>query len=1012
MLNESISNSEPAANGESNTGFAPPFRALLSRPAAAAPVDPTVLPESREPIGRGKDKSVDLPVVPGYEIVAELGRGGMGVVYLARQCSLKRQVALKMILAGPHAAPTARARFRTEAEAAARLQHPNIVQIYEIGEHDGRPFLSLEYVAGGSLAQKLAGTAQPQREAALLVEILARAVHYTHQRGIIHRDLKPSNILLENSENERGETRIQRLSADLIRAHPPDPRFAALHSFTPKITDFGVAKLVDQGGGPTRTEALIGTPNYMSPEQAAGSTKQIGVPADVYSLGAILYELLTGRAPFRGTSVLDTLEQVRTQEPVPPRRLHGHVSRDLETICLRCLEKEPGNRYPSALELALDLRRFLNGEPIQARPVAVWRRLWKSARRRPALVAKVLGAVALVCVLLTCGWYVTVADQLARHRAEERYHKFVQRRNDALFYGLLVPDQGTHFLGAEATANVKAAESAAREALALARVEPDAERPAVDSSFSAHRRSELAADCYTLLLVLASVRGQQSFPEEGGKEQCQEALQLLDAARKLGFQTRAYYLRRAHFLDQAGQPVQASMDREQARSLRLDGALDHFLIGEEQYRRGDWDGARNAFNRALAVEPGHFWAQFFLAVCHLKLQHWEAAKASLNACLTQQPDFIWAYLFRSFANEKLQALSDAEADFQKALQLNPNEDARYVLFLTRGILKFNQRELERAAADFRWAMALKPDQYNAYMNLAQVYLAQGQFEHAAEQARRALQLQPPLEVVFSYHAERGRNLLREKRYEAAIQACDAALELAPGQPLSLAIRARALLALGLYEQAEQSFDQYLQKGNEAVPDIFLGRGLARMKLGKYPEAAEDYTRALERTPDANLYQHRGWAHFFSDAWKLALRDFSKAIELDPVAGDAYTGRGLARVMLGDYRSAVADAEAALRLKPGTPEMMHNIACIFAQAVARAEGDREEDRQDSVEDYRRRALDAVHQTLSMLQPEARPSFWQEKILPDAALAPIRDDVRFKRLEEECVRPLRHADGVTG
>jgi tetratricopeptide (TPR) repeat protein len=518
----------------------------------------------------------------------------------------------------------------------------------------------------------------------------------------------------------------------------------------------------------------------------------------------------------------------------------------------------------------------------------------------------------------------------------------------------------------------------------------------------------LAADCYTLLLVLAGVRGQQPTPDPWGNERYQEALRLLDRARELGFQTRAYHLRRAHFLARLGEHEEAREERDRARSLPPGGALDHFLAGEEQYQRGDLAAARSSFSRALALQPGHFWAQFFLAVCHLRAQEWEAAKAALNACLGQQANFVWAYLFRSFANEKLQAPAEAEADFQRAAQLDPNDEARYALLLTRGVLYFNQGEMGRAADDFRSATALKPEQYNAYLNLAHVYLAQGQFEQAAEQARAALRFRPPAPAVAGYHVERGRGLLRDGKYEEALRACDAALELSLDQPLPHEVRGRALLALGRYEQAERSFGQYLRRGGEEGPGVFRDRGLARMKLGKYPEAAEDYTRALERAPGADLYQHRGWAYFFSDAWKLALRDFSAALERDPGAGNAYTGRGLARVMLGDYRGAVADAEAALRLGPGTPEMMHNIACVFAQAAARAEADpQEEGRQLLAGSYRCRALDAVRQTLAMLPPQERPSFWRDKILTDDALAPVRDDARFKRLQEECVRPPRPA-----
>jgi tetratricopeptide (TPR) repeat protein len=889
----------------------------------------------------------------------------MGVVFQARQCSLKRLVALKMILAGLSTEASARLRFRTEAEAVARLQHPNIVQIHEVGDCDGRPFLSLEYIDGGSLQRKAAGQTLPEREAARLVETLARAVHYTHQRGILHRDLKPANVLLTTDG-------------------------------TPKITDFGLAKLVDADHGPTRGEAFLGTPSYMAPEQAVGDTRKVGVPADVYALGAILYELLTGGPPFQGASPLGILEDVRSREPVPPRHRCRSLPLDLQTICLKCLEKEPGQRYTSALALADDLRCFLEGQPIQARPVPAWQRLGRSLRRRPARVGWSAAAAALVCLVLTAWSYFRAADQLGDHRAEAKYQQFVRCRNDTLVCGLLAPDEGGLFLGGEGPAHLQTAESAACQALALAGVETgSAAAPA--PGFPALRKAEIAADCYTLLLVLASIRGQQPRPGEAGPERYRDALRILDQARRLGFQTRAYHGRRAHFLELLGERQQASEERGRAAALAPEGALDHFLVGEEHYRRGEWQQARGSFDRALGLQPGHFWAQFFLGVCHLKLRQWEAAKAALNACLAQQPDFVWAYLFRSFANEKLQALTEARADFHNALRLNPNEDARYVLFLARGILHFNQGNLEPAAADFRSAQALKPEQYNAYLNLAQVYLARGQFDQAAEQVRTALRLRPPPQVVAGYHVERGRNLLRDNRYAEALRASEAALELSSQLPPSHEVRGRALLGLGRYEQAERSFDQYLRQGGEEKADVFKGRGLARMKLGKYPEAVEDYTRALERAPDADIYQHRGWAHFFADAWKLALRDFSAAIERDPAAGDSWTGRGLARVMLGHYREAVADAEEALRRKPRTPEMMHNIACIFAQALARAEADR----QSLADSYRRRALEAVRQTLALVSPGERRSFWQDKVLTDAALAPIRNEAEFQRITDEAV-----------
>jgi serine/threonine protein kinase/WD40 repeat protein len=277
-----------------------------------------------------------LPALPGYEILQELGRGGMGVVYKARQLPLNRLVALKMILAGAEAGNQDRARLRIEAEAVARLQHPNIVQIHEVGESEGHPFLCLELLEGGSLASQLDGTPWEGCRAAELVETLARAVHAAHRRGVIHRDLKPANVLL---------------TAD----------------GTPKITDFGLARRMDAASGPTRTGAVMGTPSYMAPEQAEGKTGQIGPAADVYALGAILYELLTGRPPFRAATPLDTLLQVVSDLPVPPSRWCPQVPPDLEAICLKCLEKKPRRRYASAEALAEDLERFLYHRPVLAR---------------------------------------------------------------------------------------------------------------------------------------------------------------------------------------------------------------------------------------------------------------------------------------------------------------------------------------------------------------------------------------------------------------------------------------------------------------------------------------------------------------------------------------------------------------------------------------------------------------------------------------------------------------------
>jgi len=353
-----------------------------SEPTVAAPApagQATTIDAETQPTRPADDIGPGLPTVPGYEILAVLGRGGMGVVYQARQVALKRLVALKMILAAGHASASDRARFRVEAEAVARLQHPNVVQVHEVGEADGQPYCALELLTGGSLKEKLAGSPLAPQAAAGLVELLARGMNAAHAAGVVHRDLKPANVL-----------------------------FAA--DGTPKVTDFGLAKRLDDDSLQTRTGAVMGTPSYMAPEQAEGRAAEAGPLADVYALGAILYECLTGRPPFKAATVLETLDQVRSQEPVPVRSLNPAVPRDLETVCLKALEKAPARRYASAGDLADDLKRFQAGEPVRARPVGAAGRLWRWCRRNRAvalLVAAVFLTLAAGAAVAT--WFAVAA---------------------------------------------------------------------------------------------------------------------------------------------------------------------------------------------------------------------------------------------------------------------------------------------------------------------------------------------------------------------------------------------------------------------------------------------------------------------------------------------------------------------------------------------------------------------------------------------------------------------------
>jgi tetratricopeptide (TPR) repeat protein len=1061
------------------------------------------------------------PAVPGYEVLAELGRGGMGVVYQAWQTGLGRVVALKMILAGGGPEGKELGRFRTEAEAAARLQHPNIVQVHAVGDHDGRPYLALEYVDGGSLAQKLNRTPQPAREAAALLETLARAVHHAHQKGVVHRDLKPANVLL---------------TAD----------------GTPKVADFGLAKvLVGARAEHTRSGSILGTPSYMAPEQAEGKVAQVGPAADVYALGAILYECLTGRPPFKAAEVLETLRQVVQDDPVPPRRLQPGVPRDLETVCLKCLQKEPRKRYASALDLADDLRRFLDGRPIQARPVPAWERAAKWARRRPAAAALLAVSAAAAAGLLTLAAYwnearIDAAEQQAKNLeqelAEERNLKArseqvregrrralaAAERGDwpgagrhlsaalalaraeppltdqlpelerdqarlkaweedrgrlprfhALRQQVLAHDSG--LTGRGRAADLAAVRRAAGEALALFTAGADGPPALHPEHFTAEERREFAEDAYVLLIQLAEATA-EPLPGEQRPAQAKAALAVLDRAARLRTPTRAYHVRRAEYLDRLGRQDEAAADRRKAEALvDAPSAVDQYLLGAGLAGAGDPGAAVRHFEEVLHLEKGHFMARFQLAHCLLRTNRPAEAAAQFDACLAVRRDFAWAYLLGGFARGEAAAASPdrkaaeqgyrlAESLFRQAEALAPDEDARYGLHANRGATRLRHGQLQEAEADLLAALRLRPAQPHAALTLAAVRERQGRaaeglqgldaaikLQGGAAEARDQLPLRAALhrtrarlrqaegdlsgglddlreairlerqrgaagKAAANDHRAAAEVLFRLRRYDECVKECAAALEHHPELHTAMRLQGDAYLQLGKVKEAAAAYDLYLQRAvpalddflraGEPVADVFRARGLARTKLaggkkGGEPAAAvaaalDDYTWALKLRPDARGHALRGWLYLVAKAPALALEDFQAALRLDARSAEALAGRGAARVQLGQYREAAADADAALALAPKEERTQFNAARVFAQAAARAEADPSLDGRQAAklrDAYQARALGLLEEVLRGLPPGRLQGFWANEVRSDSAWAGLRTSPGFARLARE-------------
>jgi eukaryotic-like serine/threonine-protein kinase len=939
-----------------------------------------------------------------YTIVRELGRGGMGVVYKALDQRLNRLVALKMIRGADHAGEIQLARFKIEAEAVASLHHPNILQIYDIGEFDGSPYVALELLEGGSLLDRLRRTAISARRAAEWLIPLAMAMDTAHRAGIVHRDLKSANILFSSDD-------------------------------VPKITDFGLAKRLEADEGQTRTGQVMGTPSYMAPEQARGETKSVGPAADIYALGTILYEMLTGRPPFKGISAMDTVKQVIEVDPISPSRIQVRVPRDLETICMKCLQKEPTKRYATAKELADDLSRYMLGEPIRARRTPPIERCVKWSRRRPTVATLLaLGSIMVIAAIGAGAWYANhrriqeriaaqhesalrdeTAEDLIRareaisnndlsrgqviltarkavlerehrpglsglhdrttqmlgqveraleaERAREaerqakdevlaRYRRFLDRREEALFRdtqfaGLMLSPalfRDTQFTGLMLPTNLDLARKAAEEALGVFAHRGQGDDWALGdlSALSGEERAQVVEGCYELLLVLAEAVATQD------PAQVERAMQSLESARLLRpALTRAYHLRMAACLARKGDQDGEARELAEAGRIVPESAFDHFLSGQQLYKRGRLPEAIQHFESALRLKADHFWAGCLLAICYFQTTRFEAAKSCLNASLQTEPDFAWLYLLRGFASGQIAArylglvpsspgregalkaaaefeFEEAEADLREAtsrLKRTPDDDLRYQLLVNRGLIRFQRGHLDDAASDYREAIALKKDPFLAHAELAHIYEKRGNTAAAIEEFTKAIALRPDWSPLYRGRAEARQNAANPSPKDRAAALADLEMAIRHEKPGNL-VQARDHTNRGRLFYQEERLDDALEESRLALSvlpdyvDAHVLRIQALLRLRRYGDVIRSCDAALATARKSPLlFELRGLARAAQDDYSAAILDYSRALEIRPDDGQLLVRRGWAYLVADSPRLALDDFNAAIKLDP-------------------------------------------------------------------------------------------------
>ncbi|MBI3724576.1 tetratricopeptide repeat protein [bacterium] len=806
-----------------------------------------------------------------YVVQGELGRGGMGVVYRALDTELRRPVALKMVLDPSRAGAAEIARFRREAAACAQLRHPGIVSVFEVGEHEKRPYLVMELVVGESFESLLSKAAMPPKKVAEIVRGVALALEHAHERGVIHRDVKPQNVIVDRAG-------------------------------APHLMDFGLARSLAATAQLTATGDVLGTPAYMAPEQAEGTPGDHGPWTDVYALGAVLFRGLTGRPPFEAASVQALLWQVISKEPVSPRKINAQVHPDLETIALRCLAKEKERRLPSARFVADELGRYLEGVPILSRPMGgVERaRVWVGRNRKLALAFATAGLAVVLAAVAVPLWLSS--DQEAR-----RLRKIEEDQRAAQ---TLVSDARAHYVARDFAAAVRDCSLAlerdpSSKAALLSRASTYYAMEELDLAISdASRVIEIDGDCAEALALRASSLRRKG--DHAGAVTDWKRVVDLDprSARSLWNLASARYAVRDY--DRAIE--------EASRSIALQPSAEPFAIRAlARAQKGDLDGAVADCDRAVELGPSQAGAWYFCGDVRLVAKDYARAIDAYTKAVALDPKLVEAWNNRGAARQKVGDVDGALYDLSRAVELDPHAAHR---FCGRAIAWDAKKDYAHAIEDYTRAIELDPKSALAWDNRGLDRLEQGDKDRALADISRAIELEPARSLYWSH-----RGLVKDKKRDlrGAIADYTRAIELDAKNKDAWEQRGvdRRLLRdfRGAVDDAAHAVEL---APNDAAAWILLG--IARQAADDPDGAIAAYDRVVELNPRFALaFNNRGDARMTKGDIEGAIADATRAIAIQPDLPEAWGTRAEARDKKGDVEGAIADFEKFLEVAPGHPE---------------------------------------------------------------------------------------------